>query len=171
MDDKKQTTQKNHNIYFGLILVIGLFIDRLTKALAVKNLKDGRVITVIPNVFDFRYVENRGAAFGSMQGKQVLFYIVTCIVVVGIIYVILKAPKTKKYLPLCYTLTFILCGAIGNFIDRITQHFVVDFIYFIPIDFPVFNVADIFVTLGSITLLYLIIFVYKDKDFDFLSRR
>ena len=73
--------------------------------------------------------------------------------------------------PLRVVLVMICAGAAGNFIDRVSQGYVVDFIYFELINFPVFNVADIFVTVGAALLVVLILFYYKDSDFDFLSRR
>jgi len=166
------TEPKNTNLpLFGIILVLTMLLDRITKALAVKYLSDGTVIDVIPKLFQFVYVENRGAAFGMLQNQRGLFYVITFVVVVAIIYVLLKLPAGSKYLPLGYTLVCILSGAVGNFIDRIVNNYVIDFIYFTPIDFPVFNVADIFVTCGAIALIIVVLFVYKDKDFDFLSRR
>ena len=80
-------------------------------------------------------------------------------------------PADKKYNYLFFTIIFLTSGAIGNFIDRIRFAYVRDFIYFELIDFPVFNVADIYVTLSVITLIILIFFVYKDEDFEFLSRK
>ena len=78
-------------------------------------------------------------------------------------------PSDSKYLAVGIVLSCILAGAVGNLIDRVNHKYVVDFIYFMPIDFPVFNVADIFVTLGCIAFAILVIFVYKDRDFDFLD--
>jgi len=77
-----------------------------------------------------------------------------------------RMPRVKKYNVLNYVLLFLIAGAIGNYIDRIINHYVVDFIYFSLIDFPVFNVADCYVTVSVIILFFLVLFYYKDEDFE-----
>ena len=79
-------------------------------------------------------------------------------------------PKSKKFLPLNYIIVFLIAGAVGNYIDRIINHYVVDFIYFSLINFPVFNVADCYVTVSVIILFILILFFYKDEDLDYLKQ-
>ena len=76
---------------------------------------------------------------------------------------------TKKYLPCHIVLTFIVAGAIGNFIDRLVNKYVVDFIYFSLINFPKFNMADVYITCGCFVVFFFVLFVYKDQDFEFLS--
>ena len=75
-------------------------------------------------------------------------------------------PASKKFLPLRICAILIVSGAIGNLIDRIRLQYVIDFFYFKLIDFPVFNVADIFVTVSTILLLVLVLFYYKEEDFE-----
>ena len=82
-----------------------------------------------------------------------------------------RFPAEKKYDPLLLVASFIAAGAIGNLIDRVMRKSVVDFIYFVPIDFPVFNVADIFVSCATAALMLLILFYYKDDDLDFLKNK
>ena len=84
----------------------------------------------------------------------------------AVIYIYVKMPHERKFLPLEACMACIVAGAIGNIIDRIRNGFVVDFIYFSLIDFPVFNVADIFVTCSAIALIVLFLFVYKEDDID-----
>ena len=86
-----------------------------------------------------------------------------------IIYVLLKTPENKKYNSLHILLTMIAGGAIGNMIDRLRLDYVVDFIYFVLINFPIFNVADIYVTVATVILVIQVLFIYKDNDFYFLS--
>ena len=83
--------------------------------------------------------------------------------------VLVKLPTERKYMPLLVILSFISAGAAGNFIDRVMRRSVVDFIYFVPIDFPVFNVADIFVTCSTALLVILVLFYYQESDFNFLK--
>ncbi len=150
----------------GVIAVFILIVlDQFTKYLAVANLKDSAEYSLIDGVFSLRYLENHGAAFGILQGKQILFYIITIVIVVAVVYIYLRIPTEKRYLPLNIVLILIASGALGNFIDRFFKHYVVDFLYFKLINFPIFNVADVYVTGGAIALVVLLIFKYKDDDF------
>ena len=162
---------KFNKIIFVVIFILAVALDRITKILAVQQLSGGETVDVIGSVFQFVYTENQGAAFGILQGKQVLFYIITFAVVILILYFLIRLPAEKRYFPIGLVATLILSGALGNLYDRLTQQYVVDFIYFSPIDFPVFNVADIFVTLGCIAFAILVLFVYRDNDFNFLDPR
>ena len=110
-----------------------------------------------------------GAAWGMLSGKINLFLIFTVIVVLLVTYVIINLPVTKKYVPLLITCTLLVSGAAGNFIDRVRFGYVRDFIYFKLINFPVFNVADCYVTVSVVLLIILILFVYKEDDFNFLK--
>lgn len=158
-------------IVYAVIVVLGVVIDQITKNLASTMLDPEEPVNVIGKVFQFVYTENMGAAFGMMQGRQTLFYIITAVVIVFILYFIIKMPNDEHYFPMGLILSFVLSGALGNLIDRVSHKYVVDFIYFSPINFPVFNVADIFVTLGCISFAIMVLFVYKDRDFDFLDPR
>ena len=146
-------------------IVLGVALDQYTKALAVKHLADGP-IPLIKNVFELQYLENRGAAFGMLQNQQTFFFIVTIITLIMIAILYIRMPHTKRYLPLRICFVAIVAGAIGNMIDRVTLKYVVDFFYFKLIDFPIFNVADIYATCASIMLILLLFFYYKDEDID-----
>ena len=143
----------------GILLILFLvLLDQGTKYLAIRYLRGSSGMSLIDNVLNLRYLENRGMAFGLLQNK-ILFLVLTCIVFfVAIIYLFIKAPATVYYRPLLYTAAIVFAGAMGNFIDRVFRGYVVDFIYFSLIDFPVFNVADIYVTVGValFAILYLI---------------
>lgn len=151
-------------IFSSLVLI---FLDQWTKYLAIIMLKDKEPFDVFKNILQFFYYENRGAAFGILQGQRYLFFVVTVIVLVLIINYFIKIPFNKKYLLLNMILILIFSGAIGNFIDRIIKGYVVDFIYFIPINFPIFNVADSFITVACFLLLFAILFYYKEDDLKF----
>ena len=79
-------------------------------------------------------------------------------------------PRTSHYFALEFLLVLIASGAVGNMIDRVSLGYVVDFFYFKLIDFPIFNVADIYVSVSCVLLAILLIFFYKDQDFAFLNR-
>jgi len=147
-----------------------VLIDRLTKNLAVTHLMGQEPIPIIRGVFELYYLENQGMAFGLLQEQRVFFIIVTVLTLGAITFCYYRIPDTKKYIPLKVVTIFICAGAVGNFIDRMVNGFVVDFFYFKLIDFPVFNMADIYVTGSGIILFVLVLFYYKgENDFDFLS--
>ena len=151
-------------IYFILTSSILVFVDQYSKYLAIINLKNNKPYDLIKGILQFYYYENEGAAFGILQGQRILFFVVTIIVIIAIIYYYIKIPFNKKYYPLISVIILIFSGAIGNFIDRILKGYVVDFIYFIPINFPIFNVADSYITVSCFALLFLILFYYKEND-------
>lgn len=152
-----------------LFLLIGL--DQFTKYFAITQLKGKESIQIIPKVLQLYYHENTGAVWGIMSGKISILILTTTIIMVGMIALYFKLPQSKRYNLLRLILVFITAGAVGNLIDRCIHQYVVDFIYFELINFPIFNVADIYVTVSSILLVLLSIFYYKDEDFEFLSKK
>ena len=149
----------------GIILLFILtIIDRLTKLWAVKTLNQGFDIVIIPRVLELHYLENTGAAFSILTGKVVFLGILTILMCIVIVYLMIRTPMERRYLPFWYCLIFLLSGALGNFYDRIFYHYVVDFISFVLINFPIFNVADIYVTVSMVILVILILFYYNDED-------
>ena len=151
------------------ISVLLIFIDQITKLLAVKYLKGQNPFIIWENVFELRYLENRGAAFGIMQGQKVFFIIFTTIALIGITWFYLKMiPVDKKYFFLDVISILLFSGAIGNLIDRVRLNYVIDFFYFRLIDFPIFNVADIYVTVAAFAMFGLGLFYYKDEDYDLI---
>lgn len=161
-------TSKRHLIYLCISSIL-IILDQYTKYLATTHLMGEEGITLIPGILSLYYLENRGAAFGMLQNAQVFFILFTIIGLTVLLYTYLKLPDTRYYLPLRILLLLIFSGAIGNFIDRIKNGFVVDFFQFTFINFPIFNVADIYVTVSVIILILLILFYYKDEDFDCIS--
>ena len=161
----KKTTRKNYIIALAFSIVL-IILDQVTKYLAVIHLKNSEGIDIVPNVFKLHYLENRGAAFGIMQGRQGFFFIMTVIVLVAIIYVYGKIPVEKHFMLMRICSILLFSGAIGNMIDRSIQNYVVDFLYFELIDFPIFNVADIYVTISTIIFIISILFYYKESDLE-----
>ena len=160
-------------VFSLLFYIIGIAVltelDQITKVLAESKLMGKPDFKVIGDAFVFSYLRNEGAAWGMLSGKINLFLIFTVIVVLLVTYVIINLPVTKKYVPLLITCTLLVSGASGNFIDRVRFGYVRDFIYFKLINFPVFNVADCYVTVSVALLIILILFVYKEDDFGFLK--
>jgi signal peptidase II len=152
------------------VLMVLILADQLTKHMAVTGLKGKAEVKIIDGVFELYYLENRGAAFGLLQNQKPFFVVIAIVILAAIVYVLLKAPYQKKYIKLNVALVFIAAGAIGNLIDRVKNDYVVDFFYFRLINFPVFNVADIYVTFAAVCLVILLLFVYKDEDLEFLKK-
>ena len=150
-------------------MIILIAIDQFTKYLAVIFLKDKPAFPLMNGVLELNYLENRGAAFGMMQNQKWFFVFIAAIIIGVIIFVLYKTPQEKKYNAFHAQLVCIAAGAVGNMIDRIRLDYVVDFIYFSCINFPIFNFADMCVTIGTIVLVILILFVYKENDLSFLG--
>ena len=157
---------------FGMDLVIVLFLtvlDQLTKRLAVIHLKDQPAIPLIKGVLELRYLENRGAAFGILQNQKGILLIVSVLFIGVILFFLNKVPDTPRYTILHVLAAAVIAGGVGNMIDRFRQSYVVDFIYFSLIDFPIFNVADIYVVTATILVFVLLLFVYKDEELKFIK--
>lgn len=154
-----------------MLAAVLVAVDQWTKHLAVMHLKGNAPLELISGVLELRYLENRGAAFSILQNHQLFFCILTLVFLLAAVYVICRIPRSRYYLPVRICLVVLASGAVGNLIDRAAQKYVVDFIYFSIIDFPVFNVADIYVTLSVTALILLVLFRYKEKDFAFLGKK
>ena len=119
---------------------------------------------VIPGILSFTYLENRGAGFGILQGARWFFVAVTIVTLIAIAYYYIKLPKKKPFNYVRLGLVIVAAGAIGNGIDRLLNGFVVDFLHLRFINFPVFNIADIYVSVGAILLALLALFFIKEDD-------
>lgn len=154
---------------FGLLSALLIAFDQWTKVLAYDKLRINGPFVIWDGVFEFLYSENRGAAFGILQGQKWFFLLVAAVVVIVILIFLYKIPNEKNMLPLFFCTVLLASGAIGNVIDRLSRGFVVDFLYFKLINFPIFNVADCYVVVAAGLLILLTGFFYKDEDLDFLS--
>ena len=187
---------KKTNKFMGLsvlTIIMLVILDQLTKFQAVVKLKNGSPFVIIDGVFELRYLENQSAAFGFdivsffqkifkikyftenpeafLTAKMVIFEIVTIAVVILLMIFYSHIPQTKRFLGINLILIFFVAGAIGNLIDRIVNNYVVDFFYFKLINFPIFNVADIYVTVAAFAFIILGIFYYKEEDFEMIFKK
>lgn len=158
--------RKKNYLFLILGTLVIIFIDQLTKCIVTNSMELEASIPVIPDVFDIHYIRNTGMAWGLFRDRTWLLALVSVIMIAGLLYVYHHISVGKYYRLIRILLICIIGGAIGNLIDRIRLNYVIDFLYFKPINFPVFNVADIFVTVSVILLLILMIFKYKGKDLD-----
>ena len=149
-----------------LTIIILIAIDQITKYFALTNLRPVHQVVLIDGFFNLTYIENRGAAFGAMQGARWFFVILAAVVIIagGIYYA--KMPKTKNTLLLRISMLLIGGGTIGNVIDRLFRTYVVDFLDFIIFgyDFPVFNLADVFIVVGTVFLMIYIMFWETERN-------
>jgi signal peptidase II len=165
METKTNTLKK---AVIGMILsVVLIVIDQITKLMAIHGLMNQQPFVILDGIFELHYLENRGAAFGILQGKKAFFIIFTILVLAFIAYIYLKRiPDEKKFRLLDGICILFFAGALGNFIDRVFRNYVVDFFYFKLIDFPIFNVADIYVTVAAFAMIILGLFYYKEDDYN-----
>ncbi len=143
--------------------------DLLTKQAAAGALKGKMPFILIKNVLQLEYLENTGIAFGMFPGSRIFFMLVSAAVIAALFWAAARMPFNRKYAWLLAAVTFLGAGAVGNFIDRIALGYVRDFIYFKLINFPVFNIADAYITVGFIMLGFLMLFVYSEDDYDFMK--
>ena len=139
-----------------LITAVLLVFDQFTKYLAVVHLKGQAPYVLIDGVLELQYLENRGSAFGMLQNQKVFILFVGIVFLAVLLFFLLKLPEQKKF-------------RIGDMIERFRLDYVVDFISFVLINYPIFNVADIYVVVATIGLFILFLFVYKEKDLEFLN--
>ena len=154
-----------------VLFILLLVFDQFTKYLAVAKLKGQSAFVLINGVLELQYLENRGSAFGMLQGKKVFILLVGILFLAVIMFFLFRLPETKKFTIVHILLTLIVSGGIGNMIDRFRLDYVVDFISFVLIDYPIFNVADIYIVCGTVILFLLFLFVFKEEDLSFLSIR
>lgn len=135
---------------YYLIALIVLGIDQLWKLAIIKWLEIGQSIPLWEGVFHITSLRNSGAAFGILQGQRWFFIIVTLLVVMGIVYYLQTEGKKNK--EISFAISLLLGGASGNFYDRLIRGEVVDSLDFRLIDFPIFNLADVFIFSGVVLL-------------------
>lgn len=149
-----------------------VWLDQLTKQWAVAVLKDKPAIPIIPKVLEFYYLPNgnTGAAFGILEGQKTLFLIIGTAVIALMLYLLYQMPMDKRYQILNVLIVCIAAGGAGNMIDRMTLNYVIDFIYISIINFPIFNVADCYVSIATVLLALLLLFHYKEADLAVLEK-
>ncbi|MQS76387.1 signal peptidase II [Companilactobacillus halodurans] len=130
------------------VLIVG---DQTLKYYVTTNIATMSVHDFIPGIVSITHITNTGAAWSMLEGKMLFFYIVTIIAVVVLVYLFIKADK-KDYL-YRFSLIFLLAGTMGNAIDRFTRHYVVDMFNLDFINFPIFNLADTYITIGVIFII------------------
>ena len=151
------------------LLVIGALValDQIIKAVVVKYLAAGGSAEALFGLLRFRYVENTGAAFSSMEGQTGFLTFFTIVVILAVLFVLL----TKKIKPgaIYWCLTCVVAGGIGNAIDRVVRGFVIDYIEPTFVNFAVFNFADCLITVGAILLIIICIYEMIKENKNYLK--
>lgn len=143
-------------IIYYIIAMILIGLDQLSKYLTVQEIALGEVVHVIPDILSLTYIRNSGAAWSILEDQMIFFYVITVVVVGALIYFLHTEGKKS---PIASTgIAFIMGGAIGNFIDRLHLKYVIDMIRLEFINFPIFNVADMALTIGVIILIGYIVY-------------
>ncbi|MGI5892211.1 MAG: signal peptidase II [Bacillota bacterium] len=156
---------QKREIVFWIILIAGIAIDQISKYLVKINMDYLQSITIIPNVFSFTYILNKGAAWSILEGYRWFFVIIGIVFLIALF--IFRRHFSKNDQVLDIALAFICVGALGNMIDRVLHGAVVDFLHFTLISFPIFNVADCFISIAvAIIIWHLIItpVIQKSKE-------
>ena len=139
-------------VFYVIFVGAVVLADQFTKALVVANIPLGGHVAFLPGFLDFTYVRNTGAAFSSFEGMQWLFALIFLVFTLGIFY-----EYFRKRMPFSnferWMIAAIYAGGLGNMIDRLRLGYVVDMIETQFMEFPVFNVADCFITCGCILLM------------------
>lgn len=158
-------------IVFILMFACAIGLDQYTKQLVITRLQGKGAYVLIENVLELQFYSNTGIAWSMLEGQQIFILFVGVIFLSVMLFFILKLPNHKKYRILYFIGGVLAGGAAGNMVDRIRLGYVVDFISFTLIDFPVFNVADICIVVSIFLLAILFLFVYKEDDLAFLNFR
>ena len=161
---------KKNSILACISILLLIRLDQFVKFLITSHMALYDTKPVIKQVFHITYIQNKGAAWGSLQGKRYFLLAITILVLAFLVYFYVRMLKLNKYKDLRILFIFVFSGAVGNMIDRIRLGYVIDMFDFRLINFPVFNVADIYVTVSVVCFAVLILFYYKEDDFSFLKK-
>ena len=152
----------------AVVVLACLLLDQITKYLAVFHLKSKPALVLIDGVLELDYFENTGMAFSLFQNRQLFIVLMGFAVMAVVLFFLTRLPEDRKFRIVHILLAVLIAGALGNLIDRLRLNYVVDFISFVLIHYPIFNVADCFIVVSTVLLFLLFMFVYKDEDLEFL---
>ncbi len=165
---KETSNNKNIRVFLLPAILISLLtaLDQFTKYIVLSSFQLYESKPVIEGVFAFTYIQNRGMAWGMFQDRIPVFLIFTSIILILCFRIMYNVVDVKRFRLVKYVLILLISGALGNLIDRVTLGYVVDFLHFELIDFPVFNVADIYVVVSMCSAIILLMFVYSNTEVD-----
>lgn len=156
----------------GLLAIWLIFMDQITKYIAIHQLKGQGEVSVLGEILCFRYLENTGAAFSLFNNSSIFMTVIsiaTFVVLGFFVYAYIKLLKLDQFKSERIAIIFLFGGAAGNLIDRVVNQFVVDFIYVKIIDFPTFNVADCYITCSVIFIIIRLFYCMIKKKESFID--
>lgn len=149
-------------ILWTIVIALSVILDQVSKAIVIATVPIGHRITAIPGILNITHIKNLGAAWGMLSGARWIFIIISIAAI--IILPIILYKYRKLHFLFGFSMSLIIGGAIGNIIDRLfSGNGVTDFIEFAFVNFPIFNVADICVTVGAVMMFIYLVFI--DKTF------
>lgn len=164
----KQRFAKKMLIWDFVLLIFLNVLDRVAKYF-VRYYCQKDDFVIIDDIFEITYLENYGGTFGILNNQRFFFIFISALFICLIIFFICILPNNRKYNAFQIWLTFMVAGTIGNMLDRIIYGYVLDFIYIPKINFPVFNLSDIWISFGALFTIIIVLFRLKEKDFEFLN--
>ena len=150
-------------IFYIILSALLITVDQYSKHLAVTYLANGKTVDILPEIFELRYLENHGVAFGMMQDMRWIFIPISIVLTAVLVWLLARSPLRQSGL-FRFSCYLCLAGALGNMIDRFALGYVIDFLYFKLIDFPIFNLADCYVVIATFLLAYFVLFRFKKYD-------
>lgn len=152
---------KNKILFITAIILF--ILDRISKILVISNITESTFYPLIKGVISLTYLKNTGAAFSLLQDKQIFLISISIFIIIFIFKYFIKHTLPNKFTQIAWGM--ILGGAVGNLFDRLNYNYVIDFINLEFINFPVFNIADIAISIGVIAISYYILFIEgKNKN-------
>lgn len=155
-------------IWDFVCLILLNVLDRVAKLFASFYCKDDNYV-IVENAFEITYLENYGGALGILNNQRFFFIFISALFICLIVFFLLVLPGNDKFNALNIWMSFILAGTVGNMSDRIIYGYVIDIIYISKMKFPVFNLSDVFISLGAIFTVLIVLFRLKEKDFEFMN--
>lgn len=161
---RESKRNRRFKLIYIVVIVTGILLDQLSKYLAYTYLRPaGDSVVMIPHLLGLKYVENTGAAFSIFMGRRIFLTVLPIIITFGLAVLLWYESRNRAHIIFTLGLALVISGSIGNIIDRITRGAVVDFLEFLFFRFPIFNLADIFITFGVIMVAVHQIFLSKGE--------
>ena len=171
--DLSRIAQKKYRfrriVFDTILLGILALIDQVIKIICLSFLSQEDTFVLIPDFLGIRVISNTGGPFGLLQDQTFLFIFLAFVILIGMYYILIRMPAKSRFLPLHIGISVLLGGVLSNMIDRLRLFYVIDYIDILPVNFPAFNLADVYVTLSVLFLIILFLFFYKEQDLYFLD--
>ena len=164
----KSHCKKKILIWDSICLILLIVLDRLTKFISFYYCENANIV-LIKDYIEITYTKNAGGALGILNNQRFFFIFIAVLFICLILFFLFAMPNDKKFNALHIWVSFILAGIIGNMVDRCIYGNVIDIIYISKVDFPVFNLSDIYISLGIIFTIIIVLFRLKEKDFEFMN--